>query len=110
MRTGVIDALIEMNKKDEAEKELASAAPLAAKTQQAMQRWSYAVSRGRVLAATGHRGEAMKLWRTTLGEVTRAGYVEVAMQIRLAMRENLPALAREAHDRGFLLVARKAQR
>jgi tetratricopeptide (TPR) repeat protein/tRNA A-37 threonylcarbamoyl transferase component Bud32 len=110
VRTGVIDALVAMGKKDEAQRELEAAAPLAGKTQMAMQRWGYEVSRGRVLAATGHRAEAMKLWRGILEECKRANYVDLALEIRLAMRQDLPALAKDARALGYVLIARKAQR
>ena len=81
-----------------------------------------AVAEGRVLAAAGRGPEARATLQAALDQATRAGWVPLRFEARLALaealrapgqpapaREGLRTLTRDAEDRGYRLWARRAR-
>jgi eukaryotic-like serine/threonine-protein kinase len=116
-------ALAAQNQREGAQREIARAAPLAAKSELHSVRFNVAMAAGRVYAAAGRLTEAAKSFRTALDEARRAGIYGATLEARLALAENdlssgkssdarksLATLETEARARGFLQVAAKAAR
>jgi len=116
-------ALLEQAKLDGARDALARAASLSEKGQDASLRVLIAVESARLRAAKGAASEALKTLRDTLPRATKLGEPGLLFEIRLAIGEiemrsghaadgkaHLRELEKEAADKGFQLVARKAAR
>jgi tetratricopeptide (TPR) repeat protein/TolB-like protein len=114
-------ALLAGGKNDDALKEVTKAGPMAAKSQNLSVQLSFAVARARSEAASGKIGEAKTVLKEALAKATRSGYVGDQLECRLALEEielksgksaasraRLEQLQKEAKEKGFDLIARKA--
>ena len=108
-------------KNEEAFKELAKIAPIAARTQNLSVQLAYAISQARVKAASHDTGTARKILNEALAKATKSGYLAYQFESRLAIEElelksgkspashaRLEKLQKEAKEKGFDLISRKA--
>jgi hypothetical protein len=95
---------------------------MAAKSQNLSAQLSFAVARARSEAASGKIGEAKTILKEALAKATRSGYVGDQLECRLALEEielksgkspasraRLEQLQKDAKEKGFDLIARKAK-
>ena len=115
-------ALLAQNKTDEAVKELGKISPLAAKDQNLAVQLDFALARARVEAASGKINPAKATVKEGLAKATKAGYAGYQLEFRLvseelesrgggksaASRARLEQLQKDAKEKGFDLIARKA--
>jgi len=117
-------ALRSLGKRTEAESESRSASELVAHSQNRALHLDYSIESARVRAASGQPSdlvEAHRILCATLAEATKYGFAGHEFEARLSLgeiemklgkttagRTRLDALEKDARDRGFLLVARKA--
>jgi serine/threonine protein kinase/tetratricopeptide (TPR) repeat protein len=108
------DALLASGKRKDASQEVAKIAPLAAKSQSLSVQLEFAVARSRCAAEKASPGSDLT---EMLKKAGKAGYLGDELEIRLAMEEKDKSpnatvrrkqLERDAKDKGFDLVARKA--
>jgi hypothetical protein len=105
----------------EAQKEIAAAEPLVAKSQNRESNLQFAIVAARVLAATGSKAEAAKSLEALAKRAAAYGFVHYGFWARLALgeinmksgkaargRALLSTLEKEATAKGFLLIAHKA--
>ena len=116
----LIRSLLAQNKLPEAQQIMAKDRELAQKSQDVHIQMNVAIHSGLVLAAAGKTGEAIGTLSAVLERANKMGCVSCALQARLALgeievkagkpagRATLNALQKEASNRGFLLIARKA--
>ena len=110
-----------LGKTDEAAREMQKAEELSAKTDDKIIATALAVTRARILAASGDYSAARKKLDTALGAATKSGLMQEQLEARLALgelelesgkvpagRARLAALERDAAANSFLLIARKA--
>src|SRR5580658_2616536 len=107
---------------DDALKEVGKAAPIAAKSQNLSVQLAFAVARARAEAASQEIGTAKTILKETLVRASRSGYVGDQLESRLALEEielksgnsnaasrtRLEQLQKDAKEKGFDLIARKA--
>ena len=105
----------------EAQKEVSTAVPLVAKLQNPRPRLEITITAARVAAALGGSGETKRTLEGALAESEKMGFVPYQFEARFAIAEaqmrvgksgqgrfQLNALAKDATDKGFLLMARNA--
>jgi hypothetical protein len=113
--------LLATGKPNDAQKELESARPLAAKTQNRLVALDFAITEARVLAALGKAAEANKVLAPALADARRRGLVRYELEARLAAAEielrsgapadaakNLAVLEKDATAKGYILIAQNA--
>jgi tetratricopeptide (TPR) repeat protein len=124
-RTMLARALLAMGTPDKnvaAQKQVNAAIPLVSGVQDPRPRLELIAVAARAAAALGSAAAAEETLEGALTEAQRYGFVPIEFDIRLALgeiemksgkpdagRARLAALQKEAGDRGFLLVAQKAQ-
>jgi len=114
-------ALLAAGKNGDAFKEVGNTAPMAAKSQNLSVQLAFAVARARTEAASQQAGAAKTILKEALVKATRSGYVGDQLESRLALEEielksgksaasraRLDQLQKEAKEKGFDLIARKA--
>jgi serine/threonine protein kinase/tetratricopeptide (TPR) repeat protein len=119
--TILVRALLAKGTTDVAVKELSNISPLAAKNQNLAVQLEFALAKARVEAASGKLGQAEQTLKAALAKATRWGYLGYQLEARLALaevdlkagkasaaRSSLAQLQKEAKDKGFDLIARKA--
>jgi serine/threonine protein kinase/tetratricopeptide (TPR) repeat protein len=117
----LVGALLAGGKNDDALKEVGKAAPIAARSQNLSVQLAFAVARARAEAASQEIAAAKTILKEALVKATRSGYVGYQLECRLALEEielesgksaassaRLVKLQKDAKDKGFDLVARKA--
>jgi serine/threonine protein kinase/tetratricopeptide (TPR) repeat protein len=105
----------------EAQKEVSTAVPLVAKLQNPRPRLEITITAARVAAALGGSGETKRTLEGALADSEKLGLVPLQFEARFAIAEaqmrvgktgqgrfQLNALAKDATDKGFLLMARNA--
>ncbi|MFY9977308.1 MAG: protein kinase [Candidatus Sulfotelmatobacter sp.] len=108
-------------KKDEAVKELQKAASIAARTQNLSVQLAIAISQARPKTTSREFGTATEILQKALVKATRSGYLPYEFKCRLALEEfelkpgkspesraRIERLQKEAKDKGFELISRKA--
>lgn len=124
-RTMLARALLAMgapDKKMAAQKQVNAAIPLVSGVQDPQPRLELIAVAARAAAALGSTASAGKTLEGALSDAHRYGFVPIEFEIRLAMgeiemksgktgagRARLAALQKESGEKGFLLVAQKAQ-
>jgi tetratricopeptide (TPR) repeat protein len=116
----LVRALLANGKQIEALKEVAKAVPTAASSQNLSVQLTFATARARAEAAVA-KPLASSVLRQMLAKATKAGYSGDELEIRLALEEQTPKsdksaarrsrieqLERDAKNKGFDLIARKA--
>jgi len=114
-------ALLATGRKGDALKEVGNAVPIAAKSQNLSVQLAFAVIRARTESASQQTGPAKTILREALAKATRSGYVGDQLESRLALEEielksgksaasraRLDQLQKDAKEKGFDLIARKA--
>ena len=114
-------ALLKQNKGDAAGKELAKVTSIAAKSQNLSVQLAFALAKGRAKAASRDNAAATTLLKEALAKATKHGYLGAEFESRLALEEieagsgkstaarrQLDQLQKEAKDKGFDLISRKA--
>jgi len=117
----LVGALLAGGKNDEAFKEAGKTAPIAAKSQNLSVQLAFAVARARAEAASQEIAAAKTVLREALVKATRSGYVGYQLESRLALEEielksgksaasraRLEQLQKDAKEKGFDLISRKA--
>jgi hypothetical protein len=117
----LVDALLANGKNDDAFKELGKTAPIAAKSQNLSVQLAFAAAKARTEAASQKIGSAKAILKEALAKATKSGYVGYQLESRLALEEmemksgksttsraRLEQLQKEATEKGFDLIARKA--
>jgi tetratricopeptide (TPR) repeat protein len=120
-RAALAEAYLGAGKKDEAEKAAQEAAALLAPGQGVSARFEVGTIRARTKAASGKGLEAVKELEALVAEESRLGFYGDSLESRLRLgeaeisagrasdgRTHLDALSREAKEKGFGRVARKA--
>jgi len=115
----LVRALLAEGKTDEALRELAKAAGMAVKSQSLAAQLEFAVAKARAEAASGKIGPAKATLKEALSKATKAGYLGYQLESRLALEEieprsavsrsRLQQLQNDAKEKGFDLIANKAQ-
>jgi serine/threonine protein kinase/tetratricopeptide (TPR) repeat protein len=117
----LVRALLAVGKNDEASKEVSKAVLMAAKSQNLSVQLAFAVPRARTEVASQQTGAAKTILREALVKANKSGYVGDQLESRLALEEielksgksaassaRLDQLQKEAKEKGFDLIARKA--
>jgi eukaryotic-like serine/threonine-protein kinase len=116
----LIQALLAQAKVADAKRELDQAAQLAAKSQNFLARLQFDLASARQLSASGDAKAARPKLADTLQQARQHGYLAIEFECRLAIADlerrsgnaaaqaQLSALERDAHAKGFALIARKA--
>jgi serine/threonine protein kinase/tetratricopeptide (TPR) repeat protein len=115
------DALLAGGRSDDAFKEVTKMAPLGAKSQNLSVQLDFAVAHARSEAASGKIAAAKTILKDALAKAMRSGYVGYQLECRLALEEielksgksaasraRLEQLQKDAKEKGFDLIARKA--
>jgi len=112
--------LLELRRNAAAAKEVVRAEPVAASTENRIQRIEWLVIAARAQSATGNRARARAGLQAALAESKKTGCLRCEFGARLALGEieadsaagntnaTLVALGKDATAKGFLLIARKA--
>ncbi|HLZ42875.1 MAG TPA: protein kinase [Candidatus Sulfotelmatobacter sp.] len=113
--------LLKEGKTDAAVKELARVTPLASKNQNLSVQLAFALARARAKTATRENGAATGILKEVLAKATKSGYLGAQLESRLvleeielksdkstAARNRQEQLVKEAKDKGFDLISRKA--
>ena len=100
---------------------MSKAAPIAARSQNLSVQLAFALARARTEAASQHSGEAQTILKGASVKAATAGYVGDLLESRLAFEEielksgksaasraRLQQLQKDAKEKGFDLIARKA--
>lgn len=119
--TVLVDALLADGKNDETLKELGKTAPSAVRSQNLSVQLAFAAARARAKVASRESGAAKAILKEALAKATRCGYVGYQLESRLALEEiemkfgksaasraRLDQLQKDAKEKGFDLIARKA--
>ncbi|MGB6250463.1 MAG: protein kinase [Terriglobales bacterium] len=114
-------ALLAEGRNADAFNEVTKTAPMAAKSQNLSAQLSFAVARARSEAASEKIGAAKTILREASAKATKSGYVGDQLECRLALEEielksgrspasraRLEQLQKDATEKGFNLIARKA--
>ncbi len=117
----LVRALLAEGKNADAFKEVGKTAPIAAKSQNLSVQLAFATARARSESASQQTGMAKTLLKEALVKATRSGYVGDQLESRLAFEEielksgksaasraRLEQLQKDAKEKGFDLIARKA--
>ena len=119
--TVLLRALVAENKTEEAGRELARVAPAAARSQNLPLQLEFALAKAQVEAASAKSGQAQTTVKDVLSKATKAGFAGYQLEARLAAetieaksgkspasRVRLEQLQKDAKEKGFDLIARKA--
>ena len=117
----LVGALLASGKNVEASREVGKTAPIAARSQNLSVQLAFAVARARTEATSQHSEAALTILKGALVKATTAGYVGDQLDSRLAFEEielksgksaasraRLQQLQKDAKEKGFDLIARKA--
>jgi hypothetical protein len=117
----LVAALLADGKNDDALKEVSKAAPIAAKSQNLSTRLGFAIAMARADAASQKTGAAKTVLNDAFAKATRFSYLGDQLEARLALEEveskstkspasraRLEQLQKDAKEKGFNLIARKA--
>ncbi len=117
----LVGALLAGGKNDDAMKEVGKTAPIAAKSQNLSVQLAFAVVKARAEASLQKIDEAKRILKEALTKATKSGYVGYQFESRLlfeeiemksgksaAFRARVEQLQKEAREKGFELVSRKA--
>jgi serine/threonine protein kinase/tetratricopeptide (TPR) repeat protein len=117
----LVRALLAGGKNEDALKEVSRAASTAAKSQNLSVQLAFAVARARTQAASQQTGTVRTILKEASAKATRSGYVGDQLECRLALEEierrsgksaashaRLEQLQKDAKEKGFDLIARKA--
>ncbi len=120
------DALLAQGKLDAARKEIAAGKPLAARTQQRLVRLQFEIAAAEVQAASGKPADlqaATVSLNRVIGEAEKNGILATLYEARIALgnaqvkfgnkeegRALLTAVEKDAVEKGFVLISRKAGR
>lgn len=117
----LVRALLAEGKNADAFKEVGKTAPIAARSQNLGVQLAFATARARTEAVSQEVGAAKTLLKEALVKATRSGYVGDQLESRLAFEEielksgksaasraRLEQLQKDAREKGFDLIARKA--
>ncbi len=117
----LLRALLAEGKNADALKEVGKTAPIAGKSQNLSVQLAFATARARTEAVSQEVGAAKTLLKEALVKATRSGYVGDQLESRLAFEEiesksgksaasraRLEQLRKDAKEKGFDLIARKA--
>ncbi|MGB0103960.1 MAG: tetratricopeptide repeat protein, partial [Candidatus Sulfotelmatobacter sp.] len=117
----LVRALLAEGKNADAFKEVAKTTPIAAKSQNLSVQLAFATATARTESASQQTGMAKTLLKEALVKATRSGYVGDQLESRLAFEEielksgksaasraRLEQLQKDAKEKGFDLIARKA--
>jgi serine/threonine protein kinase/tetratricopeptide (TPR) repeat protein len=117
----LVGALLAGGKNEDALKEVGRAAPIAARSQNLSVQLAFAVAKARADAASQQIGAAKTVLKEALAKATKSGYVGYQLESRLVLEEielksgkstasraRLEQLQKEAKEKGFDLIARKA--
>ena len=115
------NALVASGKISDALKEVAKTAPIAAKSQNLSAQLAFAAAKARAQAASKDTAAAKTILKDALAKATKSGYLGYQLEFRLALEEieakagksaasrtRLEQLQKDAKDKGFALVARRA--
>lgn len=119
--TILVDALLAGGKHAEALKEVERTRAIAAHSQNLSVQLGFTAAMARAQAVSKETVAAEKVLKAALAKATRSGYIGYQFECRLALEEielksgkspasraHLEQLQREAHEKGFDLIARKA--
>ena len=108
-------------KNEEALKELAKTAPIAARSQNLTVQLAFAISQAGAKAASHDIGTARQILKEALAKATKSGYLAYQFESRLALEEievksgkspashaRLERLQKDAQEKGFHLISSKA--
>lgn len=114
-------AFLAQRKYAEAEKEIHDGSILAAHSQNSGNRIQFAITATELESARGLTKPARQALMSILAEATRTGFIEYQFEARLALgkvdirsgrvaagQTRLSTLQKDAQEKGFLLIARKA--
>ncbi len=117
----LVRALLAVGKNDAALKEVSKVVPIAAKSQNLSVKLAFAAARARAESTSQQTGAAKALLKEALVKATKSGYVGDQLESRLAVEEielksgksaasrvRLQQLEKDAKEKGFDLIARKA--
>ena len=117
----LVRALLAGGRNDDASKEAGGAAPLAARSQNLSVKLAFDVTMARAQAASRKTAAANTILKEALAKATKSGYVGYQLESRLALEEielesgksatsgaRLQQLQKDAKEKGFDLIARKA--
>jgi serine/threonine protein kinase/tetratricopeptide (TPR) repeat protein len=117
----LVDALLARGENDDALKELGKTTPIAARSQNLSAQLAFAAARARAESASQQAAAAKTVLKEALVKATRSGYIGDQLEFRLvfeeielksgksaASRARLEQLQKDAKDKGFDLIARKA--
>jgi hypothetical protein len=117
----LVRALLAGGKNEDALKEMSRASSTAAKSQNLSVQLAFAVARARTEAASQQTGAAKTILKEAIAKASRSGYVGDQLECRLALEEierksgksaashaRLEQLQKDAKEKGFDLIARKA--
>jgi serine/threonine protein kinase/tetratricopeptide (TPR) repeat protein/TolB-like protein len=117
----LVTALLAEGKNDDALREVSKAAPIAAKSQNLSTQLAFAIAAARADAASHQFAAAKSILKEALGKETKSNYLGDQLEARLALEEvelkspkspasraRLEQLQKDAKEKGFNLIARKA--
>lgn len=117
----LINALLAGGKSGDANKEISKVSSLAARSQNLSVQLTFALAKARAKAASRDAAGATAILKETTAKATKAGYVGIELESRLLLEEleskssksstsraRLTQLQKEAQDKGFNLIAKKA--
>ncbi len=117
----LVGALLAGGRNDDALKEVGATAPLAARSQNLSVKLAFDLAMARVDAASQKTAAAKTILKEALVKATKSGYVGYQLESRLALEEielksgksaasrtRLEQLQKDAKEKGFDLIARKA--
>ncbi len=117
----LVGALLAGGRNDDASKEVGEAAPLAARSQNLSVKLAFDLAMARVGAASQKNAAAKTILKQALAKATKSGYIGYQLESRLALEEielrsdkspdsrtRLERLQKEAKEKGFDLISRKA--
>ena len=117
----LVTALLADGKNDDAVKEAAKAAPLAGKSQNLGVQLAFAIASAHADAASQKIAQAKSILKEALAKATRSSYLGDQLECRLVLEEielksgksaasraRLEQLQKEAKEKGFILIGRKA--
>jgi tetratricopeptide (TPR) repeat protein len=117
----LVTALLADGKNDDAMKEAAKAAPLAGKSQNLGVQLAFAIASAHADAASQKIAQAKSILKEALAKATRSSYLGDQLECRLVLEEielksgksaasraRLEQLQKEAKEKGFILIGRKA--
>jgi hypothetical protein len=118
---GLVRALLAGGRNDDASKEAGATAPMAARSQNLSVKLAFDVTMARAQAASHKTATAETILKGVLARANKSGYIGYQLESRLALEEielnsgksaasraRLEQLQKDAKEKGFDLIARKA--